>query len=302
MERFVRQRIRAAQISATSLIFTVFGDTVSQHGGSIWLSSLIDAMAEFDVNERLVRTSVYRLVKDDLLESERIGRCSYYRFSDSGKRYSTRASMRIYAASAGHTEQDWILALTRRSPESQRASELRRGLEWLGFNQLRPGLFAHPAGDMQPLQEMLSEQGVADQIVLFRAEPADLYSQEALKEVVYNKWSLDDVASHYQDFCQVYRPFLKKTEARLPSAQDCFLLRTMLVHEYRRVLLKDPQLPDKMLPGNWEGYTSHDIAAKLYKRIAIEAEAYVRSTFENALGLLPKASKSFSKRFGGLTR
>lgn len=259
-------------------------------------------MAEFDVNERLVRTSVYRLVKDDLLKSERIGRCSYYRFSDTGKRYSMRAAERIYAASAGHTEQDWILALTHRTQESQRTPELRRGLEWLGFNQLRPGLFAHPAGDMQQLQEMLAEQGVADQLVLFRAEPADLYSQEALKDVVYAKWSLDDVASHYQDFCQVYRPFLKKTQARLPGAEDCFLLRTMLVHEYRRVLLRDPQLPDKMLPGAWEGYTAHDIAQKLYRQIAWEAEQHIRATFQNAYGVLPKASKSFSKRFGGLTR
>jgi phenylacetic acid degradation operon negative regulatory protein len=47
---------------ARSLLVTVFGDSVAPHGGRAWLGSLIGLLAPFGISERLVRTSVYRLV------------------------------------------------------------------------------------------------------------------------------------------------------------------------------------------------------------------------------------------------
>lgn len=58
---------------STSLIITLFGDTVSPHGRTIWLGSLVQALAPIGVNERLVRTSVFRLVKEGWLEADRVG-------------------------------------------------------------------------------------------------------------------------------------------------------------------------------------------------------------------------------------
>ncbi len=297
MRNFVSRRLSKAQVSATSLIFTIFGDTVSVHGGSIWLTSVIDAMERFGINERLVRTSVYRLVKDGLLESERIGRCSYYRFSDAGKKFSARASSRIYASQAECTETNWLLALVGRAHGP--ASELRRGLQWLGFQALRPGLYAHPAGDKQALKQMLTEQST-DDVVIFDAEPGGLGSERPLRELVYEKWSLESMAKHYREFCRVYRPQVKKLARGAFSAEDAFLLRTMMIHEYRRVLLKDPQLPDAMLPGDWEGNAAHDIAARIYRAAGPIAVEFIRDRLENASGALPAPNARFEARFGGL--
>ena len=61
---------------STSLIITLFGDTASQHGHTLWLGSLVQALAPLGVNERLVRTSVFRLVKEGWLEADRVGRRS----------------------------------------------------------------------------------------------------------------------------------------------------------------------------------------------------------------------------------
>lgn len=298
MHDFVSARVRDAQISATSLIFTIFGDTVSAHGGSIWLSSVIDVMQRFGINERLVRTSVYRLVKDELLESERIGRCSYYRFSDAGMKFSARAAARIYASQLERPAARWLLALIGREHGPQ--SELRRGLQWLGFRALRPGLYAHPAGNDQALQQLLNEQGIADDIVIFDAEPSRLGSERQLQELVYDKWSLESVASQYREFCQVYRPLVKKIRRGSANAEHAFLLRTMLIHEYRRVLLRDPQLPGAMLPGNWEGFAAHDIARQIYAGVGSVAVRFIRDNLENSNGALPAPSATFMSRFGGL--
>ena len=40
-------------LRAGSLITTVFGDAIAPRGGTVWLGSLITAMAEFGISERL---------------------------------------------------------------------------------------------------------------------------------------------------------------------------------------------------------------------------------------------------------
>ena len=300
MEDFVKKRLQDARISATSLIFTIFGDTIAVHSGSVWLSSVIDVMEKFGVNERLVRTSVYRLVKDGLLESEKIGRCSYYRFSDEGKRHSTIAAERIYASVANDSAHEWTLAITHQASDAKKLDELKRGLDWLGFSQLKPSVYGHPSGDLQALEDLLAQYELTDMVVLFSASPSNNNSQNNLKQLVYDKWSLDEVTLHYKEFCQTYRSYMKKVQQKKLSPEDAFLLRTMLIHEYRRVLLRDPQLPEEMLPVKWEGFTAHQISKSIYLAITSEAEQYVREHFENAQGKLPGPSRVYQKRFGGL--
>ena len=68
-------------IRAGSLIITVFGDAIAPRGGTVWIGSLIRALSDFDISERLVRTSVFRLVRDDWLIASQVGRRSYYSLS-----------------------------------------------------------------------------------------------------------------------------------------------------------------------------------------------------------------------------
>jgi DNA-binding transcriptional regulator PaaX len=56
-------------VRANSLIITVYGDMIAPHGGSVWLGSFINLVKPLGINDRLVRTSVFRLSKDGWLES-----------------------------------------------------------------------------------------------------------------------------------------------------------------------------------------------------------------------------------------
>ena len=68
LKQFLLQRMRDANISCTTLVFTFFCDVVTQHGGEIWLGSVIHALAPLGVNQRSTRTAVFRLVGDERLE------------------------------------------------------------------------------------------------------------------------------------------------------------------------------------------------------------------------------------------
>jgi len=57
IDAFCQQR----RVQASSLIVTIFGDAVLPRGGRVWLGSLIRLLEPMQLNERLVRTSVFRL-------------------------------------------------------------------------------------------------------------------------------------------------------------------------------------------------------------------------------------------------
>ena len=68
-----------------SLIVTLYGDAVVPRGGSLWIGSLIDIMALFDIDAGHVRTAISRLSSDGWLSRVKRGRASYYRLSKRGR-------------------------------------------------------------------------------------------------------------------------------------------------------------------------------------------------------------------------
>src|SRR5690625_2378432 len=91
IEELVRNFRLRRPIRATSLIISVYGDAIAPRGGTVWLGSLISALKPLGLNERLVRTSVYRLSQEGWLSSQRIGRRSYYSLTRAGWRSFERA-------------------------------------------------------------------------------------------------------------------------------------------------------------------------------------------------------------------
>jgi phenylacetic acid degradation operon negative regulatory protein len=72
------------------------------------------------------------------------------------------------------------------------------------------------------------------------------------------------------------------------------------MHEFRRTLLRDPQLPEQLLPHDWPGSTARQLCHELYVLTQKEAENYLMSVLETASGRLPEAAPYFYERFGGL--
>ncbi|MYL04319.1 MAG: hypothetical protein F4011_09090 [Acidimicrobiaceae bacterium] len=74
----VRLRCKQTDISARSLLVTVLGDSVLPVTETLWLSGLFELAAPFGFSERLVRTSMFRLVSEGWVSNERVGRRSRY--------------------------------------------------------------------------------------------------------------------------------------------------------------------------------------------------------------------------------
>lgn len=285
-----------------SLITTVFGDAIAPRGGSIWLGSLIKVMSDFGVSERLVRTSVFRLVQDGWLQSTQIGRRSYYGLSDEGRERFEQATHKIYGAPATAWDEHWCLVLLNELDAAAK-DRIRKELGWLGFGAMSSSVLAHPAPDMRDLDAVLRRLRVADATIVLRGQT--IRNSAAMRDLARTTWNIADIEQRYAGFVKRFRPLIVACTAAgsrpaevAPKA--AFLVRTLLIQEYRKVLLRDPQLPADLLPANWHGTAAYQLCRNLYRALYAQADHYLTATIETADGPLPPASKEFLNRFGGL--
>ncbi len=82
--------------------------------------------------------------------------------------------------------------------------------------------------------------------------------------------------------------------------EENHVLRTLLIHEYRKIVLRDPMLPDSMLPTPWHGHQAYQLCRDLYRALEEPARHYLDDRFETRAGRWPRANPDFFGRFGGL--
>ncbi len=290
---------------AKSLLVTVWGDAIAPHGAGIWLGSLIRLVAPLGLNERLVRTSVLRLTREGWFTVAREGRRSYYGLTEFGhKALVADPPRRIYAAAPTPWDGSWRLILTGLGGDARIDREtrlhLRRELTWLGFGAVAPGVFAHPSPDRAAVERVLVKLGAAGRVELMTATSDNIGNVRA-RDLLQSCWDLDALRAAYRRFIERFRPVWQALEkAPEADAETCFVLRVLLIHEYRRIILRDPELPAELLSPDWEGGSARVLCRNLYRRVAAAAERHVTSVLETADGPLPEPRPYYFQRFGGL--
>ncbi|MGE4278572.1 MAG: phenylacetic acid degradation operon negative regulatory protein PaaX [Magnetospirillum sp.] len=304
LDDMVQATLEQLRPKAKSLIVSVYGDAILPHGGSSWLGSLIRLVEPFGLNERIVRTSVFRLSKEDWLTSSHVGRRSYYSLTDTGRRRFEAAHRRIYSYARRPWDKQWTLVFTNLSgTEGERREALRRDLGWLGFGQLSPGVMLHPDPDQAAVRQALIDAEAGDQAVVMRASAEAWVAPEALRDVIRTCWDQDRLAQDYLGFLDIFRPLWRALDGLVdPDPETCFMVRSLLIHGYRRALLRDPMLPDELLAPDWPGAAARLLCRNLYRLVQAPAERHLMSVLETAEGPLPEANAAFFARFGGLTQ
>src|SRR5260370_18949328 len=100
-------------------------------------SVLILMIAPLGQNERLLRTSVYRLTREGWLSAQQDGRRSFYRLTAQGSTRFERAYRRIYAPRVADWDGTWDIVLSPAAALSAgERRELRKELRWEGFGAL----------------------------------------------------------------------------------------------------------------------------------------------------------------------
>jgi phenylacetic acid degradation operon negative regulatory protein len=290
---FRRQR----PLRGGSLIVTIFGDAIMPRGGAIALGSLIDLAAPFGLNERLVRTATARLAQDGWLEGRRAGKLSEYQLSKNGRERFAEATKRIYSEPDTEWSGRWTLIVVPPMRAAERRA-IREELVWRGFGEISASVFAHPEFDSRALSSQRRSAGLLSKVIAFEATLAE---DDAPQRLIQLGWDLSELGGRYQRFvkrfCRVHTALERRPET---EPRDCFLVRTLLIHEYRRLHLRDPLLPAQLLPANWPGVQAAALCRDIYARVFASSEIYLSHVAVRLTGPLPAADPSVMLRFGGI--
>jgi phenylacetic acid degradation operon negative regulatory protein len=299
-----------------SLVVTIFGDAIVPHGGMVWLGSLIELLAPFGVNDRLLRTSVFRLAQEGWLGAQRDGRRSSYAITPDAMARFVHAYRRIYAPLNLHWDGSWTLVLN--GDGALNAAErgaVRKELLWEGYSVIAPGIMGHPAADGPALDELLKRLGVAGKLFVVQGKSMRQVAARPLSELVAGGWDLSGVADGYRQFIARFAPLAAAVREAIGAADQAvdadadaggltperaFVIRTLLIHAYRRVQLHDPQLPVELLPTPWPGAQAYELTRQIYLDVYAAAERHIDATLRREDAAAPAAEPAFFDRFGGL--
>jgi len=281
LEALIDRLHERGRLRVWSLVITVFGDAVVPRGGRISLGALQELMARLRVEPGALRTALSRLASDGWVTRERDGRNSFYRLAEGGRHSFDLATRRIYAA--GHPTWDgrWTVAI---APPGNGSIEAAENLLDAGFVQIAPGAFLRPeiasAPDPGPLPDnMLVLKAAATHL------PADLASY----------WKLDALADSYRAFAGAFTALAGAVQDGCPLAPgEAMAARTLLIHDWRRIVLHDPALPDALLPSVWPGDEARDLARRIYRALAVPSEKWLDEAGLSA----PSDPKALGRRFG----
>ncbi|WP_400162532.1 phenylacetic acid degradation operon negative regulatory protein PaaX [Brevibacillus sp. TJ4] len=268
-----------------SMLFTIYGEYVRHYGSEIWIGSLTKLLGEFGLSEPAVRAAISRMLRQGWLVSRKVGNRSYYSMSERGKKRLEEAAARIYKVDTDSWDGKWCI-VSYNIPEERRAlrDQLRQELGWMGFGMLTTSTWISPNDLGQRVKELTESYGIADHVEIFYAEHLGWSDP---RQLVKKCWNIEEINEKYKSFIDTYRDKYEELASKLRQNKDvpdsyCFVEKTVLVHEYRKFLFIDPDLPLDLLPELWLGKEADQLFQNYYQLLNPGAVRFFESAYEVA--------------------
>jgi phenylacetic acid degradation operon negative regulatory protein len=278
----VLEKLRSEPSRTWSIIITIYGDAILPRGGCVWVGTLIAFFEALEIANSVVRTAMSRLAADGWLERSKVGRNSFYRLAEKGRATFAEASRHIYTERrppfTGHLHLIFPANATERDA-------LRPALQGAGFGSPSAGLWLSPGRDIPEIAAKALSLEVGGRA-------------EALQALAARSWPLEEIGQAYCQFIKAFEPLRRALDREADIGElEAFVARILLIHEYRRVVLRDPILPAPALPSGWPGNPARNLCAELYKQLLGPSERWLDRHAVDETGAALPAGTSLSSRF-----
>lgn len=211
-----------------SFVVTIFGDLAQQEDARISGSLMGALVARIGAKPEALRVALHRLRKEGWLESHKQGRSSDYALSAWGRAQSAAASRIIYAA-APPAEQAWLVlhdpADKARETDSTAHALTNNASVTLHAPTEDTAALSLPLRPRDPIPAWVQARLCGDELIAASRE-----LEQRLEQVLAHKALIAEM-----------------------SALDRMVLRVLIVHSWRRLILKAPDLPPFLFPQTWRG-------------------------------------------------
>jgi phenylacetic acid degradation operon negative regulatory protein len=239
-----------------SLVITIFGDSVQHRGGRIETARLNRLFARIGIESGALRTALSRLSRDGWVQGQRIGRTSSYTLTQTGLDQAGPATERIYAAPRKGKVERWCFS------SQARPDTLRVAGGWLG-----------PAHQDTTGFQISGSLGPDSAPEIWRH--LDPSHASALAKTASDVQALADLTL---------------------DPLDALAARTLLIHRWRRLVLRWPEVPAELMPVDFTPRDLHAAVATTYAALSPSAEAWLDQDIEDVPSM-PKPGPGLALRF-----
>ncbi|MBK0325694.1 hypothetical protein I5535_00160 [Rhodobacteraceae bacterium F11138] len=239
-----------------SLVITIFGDLVQHRGGQVSTTRLRAVLGRVGVEQGALRTALSRLGSDGWVTRERMGRTSQYRLSAQGIARFAPATTRIYAPPRAADVKTWAAIVS---------------LDASGTQTIRicPADEAVGPADCRIEGDLQSVSG------RFRQAMLDPGHRSALMALASD---------------------LRALETPITRPLDAAAARMLLIHRWRRIVLRYPDLAPELMPDDAPLRDPRASVARCHAGLTPLAEAWLDSEIEGQKPM-PNATDAAENRF-----
>lgn len=242
---------------ARSALFDLYGDHLPSRGSQAPVAAVVRLLGPVGIAAPAVRTAISRMVMQGWLEPVSIGGGRGYRTTDLANLRLDAARDRIYRRTRTAWDGRWHLAFVDPPDARSARGRLKADLTFLGYAELSDQVWVSPVRRRE-LASVVERAGASARTA--RAVDFDPPPTSA--------WDLDSLRAAYDEWLEGAATLVDSPDSAPRAGQDAdqaaFAARFHLVHEWRKFLFADPDLPDELLPEDWPGRE----AAALFTRVA----------------------------------
>lgn len=274
-----------------SLVITIFGDAVVPRGGEFWLGSLQELMQRLRIEPNALRAAMSRLTADGWLKRVRVGRNSFYQLADAGKAEFAAGTRKIYASQEQSGCDEWTMIVLTGEAGSGRDAR-RAQLRAAGFGSLSPTVFVLPG---HRTDTPASDEPNGELVFL-----SSLSDESNAHDLIESAWPLDAIEAGYKSLIDAFTPLAETLAAGpVPTPLSSIAARSLLIHSFRRTVLRDPKIPEALRPPGWKGDAARKLVSQLYRRLASPSERWLDQCRNASGDSLRQPDFDVSRRFEG---
>jgi phenylacetic acid degradation operon negative regulatory protein len=219
------------------MLVTIFGDLAQDAEDRIdgtLLTQLTDGMG---IKPEAVRVALHRLRNDDWITSLKSGRTASHALTPHARRESQMVSDIIYAPVTELTR-DWQVAITETNDAAQKDQMLSAG-----FAQVSARLYVASGLARAP-----------ESVLVLRGERAPKWLESQVIP--------EDLTLQFDELITVLQQVDRALVETPPNPLDTAILRSLIVHHWRRLALRHPFLPPNLTGKDWSGHVCRNMVVR----------------------------------------
>lgn len=216
-----------------SIVVSLFGDLAQDRTARVSGGALGRIIEPMGIKPEAIRVALHRLRKDGWIDSTRIGRVSEHFLTEYGRTRSAQVTPRIYARTPVPVSRWHILI----AEDGNGTCTLEKAVQDRGYTMLSRNAALGPGAPPEHADDLLALEVSPQNAPAWLQER--LCPPEMRTACASLIWALQQVSDTWP-------------EGWVPTPAQTATLRTLIIHRWRRVALRNPDIPASFFPSDWE--------------------------------------------------